>query len=350
MTTAQIAPAIASATTPRVSVIVASYNGERYLPEALRSLQAQTLRDIEIVVVDDGSRQTTLDILDRFAAEDARIRVHRAAHGGLVQALNTAIALARAPLIARLDHDDVALPARLERQADYLAAHPDCVAVGCDIDMIDGNGRMFRRAKSHRRADLHLPLNFPPQPSWLPGPTLMARATALSRVGGYRAVCFAAEDRDLCWRLGALGPTYRLREALVQWRTDGANTSVIKHQTQMASHAIGDLSSVAQALGRDDSAILAQVVVGGDYRPIIALYKTLLGDRYPVDTYWYYFLMRYRVWQLSGEPSETALLTKVRAHCYANPLDWKRWKLWRRALLFQARDRDAAQFPDLAAR
>ena len=124
---------------PRVSDIIASYNGERYVAATLRSLQAQTLRDIEIVVVDDGSRAPTLAILDQFAREDPRFRIHRASHGGLVSTLNTAISLAHAPYIARIDHDDIAKPERLAKQAAYLDAHPDCLAVGCDIDMIDGD-------------------------------------------------------------------------------------------------------------------------------------------------------------------------------------------------------------------
>jgi glycosyltransferase involved in cell wall biosynthesis len=331
---------------PKVSVILASYNGARYLPETLKSLQRQTLGDFEIVIVDDGSSQPTLDVLARFAESDPRIRVHHAAHAGLVQTVNTAISLARGVYVARIDHDDVCRPERLERQAAYLDAHPDCVAVGCDIDFMDGNGRIYKVGKSHARHDPHAPLAFPPHPNFLPGPTLMARASALKTVGGYRAACFAAEDRDICWRLGALGPTYRLRERLVLWRNHGAGTTANTYLTQMASHAIGDLSAVALALGLDDSAIIADVVVGGDYLPIIARYKALLGARYPVDTYWYFFLMRYRVWQLSGERTEDALLKKVRAHCNENPADWRRWKLRRRALMFERRDRTVPAVPD----
>jgi hypothetical protein len=177
---------------------------------------------------------------------------------------------------------------------------------------------------------------------WMPGPSLMARATALRAVGGYREKFLAAEDRDICWRLGALGPTHRLLEVLVHWRLHDANASLTKHRIQLASHALGDLSAVAHHLGRSDDDILAAVKVGGDYVEAINNYAILLGDKYPVETYWYYFLMRFRGWQLSGEPTEAALLKRIRRHVLANPLDWRRLKVARRVSIFSRRDRATA--------
>src|SRR5262245_62588772 len=98
-------------------------NGERFLSEALESTLEQTLSELELIVVDDGSTDGTPEILERAAAGDTRIRVHRQQPGGLTVAINAGCSLAQAPLIARMDSDDVMLPERLERQADYLARH-----------------------------------------------------------------------------------------------------------------------------------------------------------------------------------------------------------------------------------
>ncbi len=332
-------------TRPKVSVIMPSYNGVRFVSQSLQSLLQQTFTDFEIVVVDDGSAQPTRDVLHAVAKTDSRIRLHFSEHAGLVATLNKALALARGHLVARLDHDDISLPTRLARQVAFLDANPNFVAVGCDIALIDAEGRLIKLPKKRNMAEPHSPTAFPPKPMWMPGPTVMARTTVIRDIGGFREKMFAAEDRDICWRLGAAGPTHRILEPLVEWRSHGENTSVTKYQTQMASHALGDLSAIARHFGLDDSAILEQVVVGGDYLPTIARYQELIGARYPVETYWYFFLMRYRAWQLSGEATDAALLRRVYAHCRANPFDWRRWRLARRAYMFARRKHDAPQIP-----
>jgi glycosyltransferase involved in cell wall biosynthesis len=97
-------------------VIVPAYDAERYLAAALESALAQTCRDIEVLVVDDGSRDGTRDVADAFAARDARVRVLSQANGGVSRARNHAIAEARGRFIAPLDADDIWDPSKLERQ------------------------------------------------------------------------------------------------------------------------------------------------------------------------------------------------------------------------------------------
>ena len=103
--------------TPRVSVVMPVRDGERFLREALDSTLAQTLDDLELIVVDDGSTDGTPGTLADAAQRDPRVRVERQEPGGLTVALNAGCALAEAALIARMDADDVMLPDRLERQS-----------------------------------------------------------------------------------------------------------------------------------------------------------------------------------------------------------------------------------------
>src|SRR6266581_3934019 len=106
---------------PAISVVMPVYKAERYLAQAVDSILDQTFTDFELIAVDDGSRDQSLQILNGYAQKDQRVRVISRPNTGIVGALNDGIAAARAPLIARMDSDDLSLPQRFEKQVTYLA-------------------------------------------------------------------------------------------------------------------------------------------------------------------------------------------------------------------------------------
>jgi len=317
---------------PRISVVIPSYCGERFVAETVRSVLDQTFRDFELLVVDDGSTDGTRDILADLAATDARMRVVEKDNEGLIATLNRGIAEARGELIARLDHDDMALPRRLEKQLAFLDANPDYVGCGCLIENIDEAGRSLGKPGTRDRKLVHEPLAFPPKLMWLYGPTPMIRADVLRKVGGYRDAFVAAEDRDLCWRLGAVGRMHMVPEVLVQHRLHAGNMSVKRRRTQIYSAFLADLSAIAVALGEDDAAILAGIVPGGDYEPVLSRYRALINERYPIDTYWLLFLTRYGAWEAGGFSSPAELDAAILRHYRERPFDLRRAKLLQRSL------------------
>ncbi|PWB59966.1 MAG: hypothetical protein C3F18_00350 [Nitrosomonadales bacterium] len=115
---------------PRVSVLMAVYNNAAYLNEAIDSVLAQTMADLELILVDDGSTDKSPEIMASYAEQDARVVVYRQENQGIGGATNQALRLARAPYVAILDGDDAMEPDRLAIQADYLDQHPDIAAVG----------------------------------------------------------------------------------------------------------------------------------------------------------------------------------------------------------------------------
>ncbi len=126
---------------PLVSVLMAVYNGERYLREAVDGVLAQTFTDFEFVIVDDGSTDRTAAILDSYS--DPRIRrITNPANVGLTKSLNIGLARCTGRYIARQDDDDVSRPERLARQVEFLEAHPDVVLLGCGWQWIDEAGRV----------------------------------------------------------------------------------------------------------------------------------------------------------------------------------------------------------------
>jgi len=214
---------------PAISVLLPCRNASEHLPEAIRSLRAQSFQDFEVIAVDDGSHDETAAQLAGWALRDRRVRVLRGEARGIAAALATALAAARAPLIARMDADDVAEPHRFERQLTLLAAKPNIAACGARI-------RYFPRATLRdgaRRYEAWINSLTEPQQIAreifvecpIPHPTLMIRRDAILAVGGYRDPGWP-EDYDLCLRLWANG--FRMAnvpEVLLHWREHATRAS-----------------------------------------------------------------------------------------------------------------------------
>ena len=131
--------------TPLVSVIMPVYNGERFLAQAIESILSQTYTNLELIIVNDGSTDSTPAILEQFAYQDSRVRVitNQTAQGyGGEKASNETYKLAKGRYIAKLDADDVAHPTRLAKQVDFLENNPDVFLTGTFLEIIDASGRV----------------------------------------------------------------------------------------------------------------------------------------------------------------------------------------------------------------
>jgi glycosyltransferase involved in cell wall biosynthesis len=197
-------------------------DAEATLEECLASIAAQTLRRHELIAVDDGSRDASWAMLVRASARDPRIRPLRSPGRGLVAALNFAARHAAAPLLARMDADDVASPDRLERQAARLASGPEVDILGCRVHLI---GTPAPGAGMQRYVDWQNALLEHDEiveemlvESPLAHPSVMMRASALSLLGGYRDLS-GPEDYDLWLRAWRAGLRFaKLPEVLLWWR------------------------------------------------------------------------------------------------------------------------------------
>jgi len=127
-------------TRPTVSILLPVYDAESTLQACLRSLQRQNLRNWECVLVDDGSRDASPDILRDAARRDTRLRVLTTPHHGLVSALNTGLEECRGRLVARMDADDLMHRGRLAEQVEHLEAHPTWTGLGCHVRTFPRDG------------------------------------------------------------------------------------------------------------------------------------------------------------------------------------------------------------------
>jgi glycosyltransferase involved in cell wall biosynthesis len=203
---------------PSISVLMPIHNGQLTLTEAVQSILAQTCRDFELIAVDDGSTDGSLEILKGFAAKDSRVRIFSRPNTGIAGALNDAIRHARGKFFARMDADDISLPQRFEEQVAYLRQHTDCVLLGSRVLLVEPFGSPLY-ASDHVTDHDGIAGQLIRGVGWaVVHPAAMMRAEAVRSAGGYRADRVPIEDLDLFLRLIEIGRAANLPQVLLHYR------------------------------------------------------------------------------------------------------------------------------------
>jgi glycosyltransferase involved in cell wall biosynthesis len=283
---------------PAATVILPVFNCAFYLREAIDSILAQTFTDFELLLLDDGSTDGSLEIMRAFAAQDARCKVHTRDNRGLVYTLNEGIELAAADILFRMDGDDKSLSGRFEAQMVYLRAHPECVAVGTECYLIDPDGRPLRPFGvpcAHSDIDAR---HLRGLGGAIPHPSVAMRKAAVLAVGGYRAEFTHSEDLDLFLRLAEIGTLANLPEVLFEYRQHPRS---IGHQ-----HAEAQRLANSQAVA---AAKLRRRMVEGSNPPQP---QRVTGPMSPADVH-----CKWAWWALSAGNLTTARRHAFRALRYA---------------------------------
>lgn len=193
----------------KVSVIMAVYNGERYLKEAIDSILLQTFKDFELLIVNDGSTDRTADILNEY--DTPKIRIFSQSNKGCLAARHLAINNSRGGYLAIMDADDIALPERLSKTVEYLDSHSDVVLVGTGYILRDESTGIEETLIPP--TDDHILrrclLRYDP----FKDPTNLIRTDAFKEAGGYK-VDFGF-DYELYSRLAKIGKLANISEALL---------------------------------------------------------------------------------------------------------------------------------------
>jgi glycosyltransferase involved in cell wall biosynthesis len=235
---------------PLVSVITTTYNGEPFVGETLESVLAQTYEPIEHVLVDDGSTDATPRILDEYAARHPdRVRVvKRNERAGPCRRRNEALDEARGELLAWLDHDDVWLPNKVERQVDVLDREPDVGFVFTQWELFDHDtGRILERSQIGPDGDTLERLVV--EGCFIASSTVVWRREAMARRGlRLRETDFSWGDDHTLWLELALDWRGALvDEVLTRLRRHGANESVRLAQRNMYPRSIELLDEFLEA-------------------------------------------------------------------------------------------------------
>lgn len=207
-----------SSLAPTISVVMPVYNTRAYVTAALDSIIGQTFPNWELICVDDGSNDGSLNILRDYEAADQRLHVVTRTNSGSSRARNHGMSLARGKYIAAMDSDDIALPDRLSCQLRYMEAHPECVALGANVQVVGPDLMpIYDELKplDHDTIDNRVLAG---DGSAIRHPVALFRTEALQMIGGYREECFTGEDTDLYLRLAECGRLANLPDILLLYR------------------------------------------------------------------------------------------------------------------------------------
>jgi len=221
-------------TTPLVSVIMAVYNGEKFVREAVESILGQTFRDFEFIIIEDGSTDSTAALLSEYKRRDPRVRVKSLDHNhGLTQCLNIGMHMARGRYIARMDADDISLPSRFQQQVDFLEVHPEVTVLGTASLLITESGDPIRK---------HVFSHVPEILRWnlllynpISHPSVMMRTHTLKGLDGYDTGLKRAQDYDLWWRVSLVGRLGNLKEVHVLLRQHQHRITNVYEEQQLDS-------------------------------------------------------------------------------------------------------------------
>jgi glycosyltransferase involved in cell wall biosynthesis len=206
---------------PKVSVVMSLYNSRKYLREAIDSVLCQTLSDFEFIIIDDGSKDDSANIVQSY--NDARINLISQDNSGLAAALNRGVRLAKGALIARMDPDDICFPERLEKQYEYLHQHPGTMVVGSAARCINENGEELPIISMKMNFDVG-ELAIPESPCI--HPTVMFRRSAFEKAGGYCGeMRYGGEDAVLFNKILSFGVIANLSDVLMYYRLSSSSMS-----------------------------------------------------------------------------------------------------------------------------
>lgn len=220
-----------------ISVIIPAYNAADFIGETLDSILNQTVQQFEIIVVDDGSTDNTVEVVRGYAARDPRITLIQNNHGGACKARNTAIAAAKYPWVAAMDADDVARRDRFEVQLKAAEAHPEVVVWGSYLSQINTDGKTIGMIRvGPTTVEQFNSVDRTKQAIIVTNSSAMFKRDIALQAGCYDERLVAAQDTEFWDRMANYGPVVVIPEPLVSYRLHGQSISAKKFFKQRMLH------------------------------------------------------------------------------------------------------------------
>lgn len=268
---------------PQITVLMPAYNAGKYIREAVSSVLYQTYRDFELLIVNDGSTDDTLDIALSFT--DSRVIVVNKDHEGIAATLNTGLKLANAPFIARFDADDVCITTRLETQFNFLQDHPDYVLVGSDAEYMLENGEFLFDFKCIAHSNEEVQNNLYVYCPFIHS-SVMYRRSAVLDAGGYNIHAHNFEDYLLWTNLTRTGKMQNLREPLIKVRFNPASATIDEKWRGERFRQLKRQATTRGSITEEEGNELLQIIRRQDVGKIKeGAYHALCGKKFLANNY-----------------------------------------------------------------
>jgi glycosyltransferase involved in cell wall biosynthesis len=225
--------ASAAQAAPAATVVMPVYNGAPWLEASIESILGQTRGDFEFLIIDDGSHDASVDIVRGYAARDVRIAFIARENRGPIVTSNELTDRAQGRYIVRMDQDDISRPTRIEKQIAYLDAHPDVLAVGSRLLLIDPDGLPMLEAVDTFDHDAIDEGNLSGHGAAIFHASTTMRRDAMQRLGGYRQQYASAEDLDLYLRMAEVGRLANLDDILLDYRQHLGSVGHARREAQV---------------------------------------------------------------------------------------------------------------------
>jgi glycosyltransferase involved in cell wall biosynthesis len=238
---------------PRISVVMAVYNGERFLREAIESILGQTFANFEFLIIDDGSTDRTRKIIRSY--EDPRIRlVVNETNEGLTRTLNSGLRLARGEFIARQDADDISEPERFEKQIAFMDANTEVALLGTQYRYMDETGVSWGTEPlpcSHGELSWALLFGTP----FIHSAVMFRRRQVLDSIGEYDQSTSHAQDYQYWNRIALTHRVANLEQCLVRYRCHSGSMTAAPHNSTLRPLDLLRATLIGRMLGWDPAAI-----------------------------------------------------------------------------------------------
>lgn len=236
---------------PRVSVVIPTYNRAQFIASAIESVLTQTFGDFELIVVDDGSTDRTSEIVTSIS--DPRVVFVRQENAGRSTARNRALALAKGAYIAFLDSDDLYLPGKLALQIQYMDQHPEAGMIYTSACCIDADGNdLPERYEASRSGRIYADIAFF-RPVTITLPTVVVRREILEQVGGFDEQMNRFEDTDMWRRVSKVTDIHAISVDTCKLRTHDDNGLRAQNPDQIVS----SIEYYARKILREDADVSA---------------------------------------------------------------------------------------------
>lgn len=214
-------------TVPLISVLMPAYNVQEFIGESIESILNQTFTDFEFIIINDGSKDDTAKVVEKYAKKDKRIKfVNNKENKGLIAVLNEGLDICRGKYIARMDSDDIAYPERFAKQIKYMEAHPECGVLGTAAQNFGADDHAYYNPYEVTVFDLFRGVPFY-------HPTVMFRKEILDKHHlRYDNDYYLVEDYELWTRLLTVTKMNNLQEILLNYRVHPKSVSVANRELQ----------------------------------------------------------------------------------------------------------------------